>query len=185
MNIVQIGANKGYDDLTDYILKNKNLVSFLLLVEPLEVFNESLNRCYNSIKNKVIENLVVVDSYDIESTKIYLDIKMDDSKAQTSLLKEHVYKHFLNDDSIIEKEVNCIHINSLFKKHNLEKIDYLFIDAEGFDDRIIKGIDFNLFSVGKIYYETVHIDRDKINSFLESMGYEITNYLENSLAIKK
>ena len=106
MNIVQIGSNRGYDDLTNYISENRNNINLLLLVEPLEKFNDSLNECYNYIQNKFIENIVVTDTND-EYVSIYLDLNMDDSQAQTSLLKEHVIKHFPNGE-IIEKKLSVL-----------------------------------------------------------------------------
>lgn len=182
MNIVQIGSNRGYDDLTNYISENRNNINLLLLVEPLEKFNDSLNECYNYIQNKFIENIVVTDTND-EYVSIYLDLNMDDSQAQTSLLKEHVIKHFPNGE-IIEKKVKCVNINNLFDNYNLSSIDYLFIDAEGIDDKIIKSIDFEKYSIDKIYYETAHINRKDIKNFLNENGYDVFDYEENSLAKK-
>jgi hypothetical protein len=163
MNIVQIGSNRGYDDLTDYIRNNSEKIEFLLLVEPLEKFNESLNECYNFVNNKIIENLVVVDLYEDDFLTFYLDENMDTSQAQASILKNHVIKHFPNGN-IVEKKIKCMQINNLFDKYQLKNIDYLFIDAEGVDDKLIRSIDFNKFNIHKIYYESTHIEIDKLNN---------------------
>jgi len=60
MIAVQIGANRGNDDFTQ-IIKNKK-IEMLILVEPLDFHNESLNECYKEIKNKVIKNLIITNN---------------------------------------------------------------------------------------------------------------------------
>jgi hypothetical protein len=122
---------------------------------------------------------------------------MDENVEQASLLKSHINKVFNKpeytfdksyEDQIMEMEVNCSTINNLFKKYELKNIDILFIDAEGFDDKIIKDIDFNNFNVSKIYYENMHIDTSYITNFLEGKGYKVSNGTSftphNSIAIK-
>jgi hypothetical protein len=78
-------------------------------------------------------------------------------------------------------------INNLFHKYELTDIDILFLDAEGFDDRIIKDIDFSQFMIRNIYYENVHIDNQSITEYLQSLGYSVKNgtkfSIHNSLAV--
>ena len=92
------------------------------------------------------------------------------------------------DDQLLEVEIECSTINTLFDKYNLTDINILFIDAEGLDDRIIKSVDFSRFNIEKIYYENMHIDNFEISNFLNKMGYLVTDGTShtpnNSIAIK-
>ena len=80
-------------------------------------------------------------------------------------------------------------INKLFDKHNLIDIDILFIDAEGFDDRIIKDIDFGKYNINQLYYENMHIDKHMMRQYLESKNYSVQDgtsvTANNSVATKK
>lgn len=195
MVVVQIGSNRGNDELTS-IIKGIS-VNKLILVEPMSKFNESLLKVYKDVDNLFIENIAITDDIDKKFEIFYLHEKMDENVEQSSLLKSHINKVFNRpeytsdksyDTQLIEMEVNCSTINKLFNKYELKNIDILFIDAEGFDDKIIKSIDFSNFNVDKIYYENMHIDVIDISVFLKGMGYEIingTNFTpHNSIATK-
>lgn len=54
MKIIQIGANRGYDDLTNFI--NKNQVDFAVFVEPNPSHIKDLKKCYS---NYIIENIAI------------------------------------------------------------------------------------------------------------------------------
>jgi len=53
--------------------------------------------------------------------------------------------------------VNCITFNSLMKKYNVERINILQIDTEGYDYDIIKLIDFDRFRPDLILLEYLHL----------------------------
>jgi len=195
MIVVQIGANRGNDELIS-IIKDAT-IDKLVLVKPLEKFNENLLKCYSHIKNLIIENIVITDDNTKHSEFFYLHSKMDDNSEQASLLQSHINKVFNRpeykldgtyEEQVIQTEIKCCTINDLFKKHNLSNIDILFIDAEGFDDKIIRSIDFEKNSIRKIYYENIHIDNQALINFLNDKGYSVVNGTSltenNSLATK-
>ena len=199
MNVVQIGANRGNDELTEIIRNSDKKINFLLLIEPMKKFNDSLLICYNEIENLAIENLAIVQDPTIKSTIFYLHKSMDDNIEQASLNRSHIDKVFdrpeytssglSHDNQIIEIDVACSDINSLLDKYNLLDIDILFIDAEGSDDSIIKSIDFEIFNIKKIYYENMHINNGELELFLMNKGYYVTKgtpyTIHNNIAIKK
>jgi|694.fasta_scaffold36630_4 hypothetical protein len=188
MNIIQIGANRGNDDLSQII--GNNQPDKLILVEPMSLHNEFLLNHYGWVKNLSLENLII----DIESNKdVEFFYHLDDGPGYevASLSKEHIYvKHIqLSPDRISSLILKTITINDLFIKHNLNNIDVLFIDAEGHDDTIIRSIDFDKFKINKIYFENLHLKDDSIYEFLNNLGYQITEktgtYGWCSLAEKK
>ena len=68
-------------------------------------------------------------------------------------------------------------INQLLNKYNLKNIDLLFIDTDGFDDKIIESINFDEFTIDEIYYENLHVDSDKLRDFLISKDYTVTKHV--------
>jgi FkbM family methyltransferase len=173
MNIVQIGANVGNDDLSQII--GNNQPNKLILVEPMSLHNNSLLNHYNWIDNLIIENVVI----DVESNKdVEFFYHLDDGPLYevASLSKEHIYvRHTqLSPDRISSLILKTITIDDLFMKHNLNDIDILFIDAEGHDDTIIRSINFNKINIKKIYFENLHLKDNSIYEYLISQGYQIT-----------
>jgi len=192
MNIIQIGPNKGNDDLTPIILTYSEIIENLILVEPLSVHFPDLKECYKNVKH-VIEQAAITDDESIKNLTFYYHKEDGPRYEVASLSKEHILKHVifnpkLTEDGIIEESVTCYTINNLLDKYNLLNIDILFIDAEGFDDRLIKSINFEKYTITNIIYENLHIDNNSIINYLVSKGYSINkNWGSNgwsSLAVK-
>lgn len=182
MNIVQIGSNKGYDDLTNIVQKyNPNEINFILLVEPHLEFNKSLEECYKNY-NFVIENVVVNTDENQKKVNFFTcDKSMGLNYSEISSLdKNHIIKHGIRSDQIEMKELDCFTLNNLLKKYNLNKIDILFLDVESMDAQLIKSIDFTNIEINKIYYENLHVDNADLINFFSSKGYiVISNVLTN------
>lgn len=173
MNIIQIGANKGNDDLS--LIINKNQPDKLVLVEPMELHNQDLLNHYGWVENLFLENLVV-ERESGKEVEFYYHIDDGPKYEVASLIREHIYPRHpnLSDEGIRSFKIMTININDLFYKHKLTEIDILFIDAEGFDDEIIFSIDFEKFNIKKLYFENLHIKRVEVYDFLISKGYSIT-----------
>jgi len=170
MKILQIGSHKGYDDLTEMVKKNKfSEVDILILVEPQQEFNDSLSLCYSGY-NFIIENLVITDNENQKTCKFYSCVE-EKNKEISSLEKNHLMKH--NQFNYVEKEHTCMTLNNLLKIYDIKSLDILFIDSEGFDDKIIKSIDFDTFDIKKIYYENLHINDDDLTEFLTQKKYKL------------
>jgi FkbM family methyltransferase len=193
MKVVQIGANRGNDELTRMLESNFKLVSFLLLIEPLEKFNQHLINCYSEISNLYIENVAIVDDEKAENINMFIHGAMDENMEQASLKKSHIDMVFdrpeyilpglTHDDQISEIFVKCSTFNSLMRKYKIDNLDILFIDAEGMDDIIIRSIDFESIRIKEIYYENMHINNEVLEFFLSRLGYQIqrgTEYSKNN-----
>lgn len=177
MVVVQIGANRGNDDFTE-IIKNKKIEK-LILVEPLDFHNQSLNECYKHLSNKYIENVIITDKIDEKKAIIYYH-KMDgfefgNNYELASLNKEHSFniRSYYDKNELIQKEIDSTTINELFDKYQLIKIDLLFIDTEGYDEKIIKSINFEKYDISELYYENLHCNIYDLRYFLETKNYEI------------
>jgi FkbM family methyltransferase len=172
INIVQIGANKGNDDLSHLI--GENQPNILVLVEPMLFHNENLKKFYEWVNNLFIENVVIDINSDNEIDFYY---HLDDGPGYevASLDPKHIYERHthLSKDRISSIKITTLNINDLFKKYNLKDIDILFIDAEGHDDEIIKSIDFDSFNIKKLYFENLHIKDIKVYDLLKLKNYNI------------
>jgi len=173
MNIIQIGANVGNDDLSRII--GDKQPNNLILVEPMSLHNDSLMTHYGWVNNLYIDN-VVIDVKSGEDIEFYYHLDDGPLYEVSSLSKEHIYvKHNkLNVDRISSLKLKTITINDLFVKYNLINIDILFIDAEGSDDDIIRSIDFLKFNIENIYFENLHLKNVDIYDFLKNKGYTVT-----------
>ena len=176
MIAVQIGSNKGYDDFTELLI-HKN-VEKLILVEPFEEHNESLRRCYSNIENLYIENIIINDDPNKYSESIFYheeDANHGNKFELASLNKLHSLKirSNYNETGIQERKLNSMTINQLLYRYNIVEIDLLFIDTEGFDDKIIESIDFTKFVIKEIYYENLHINSEKLREFLSQKNYTV------------
>lgn len=173
MKIVQIGTGGGRDDLTD-IIKDQP-VEILILVEPLRVHNTSIRECYKHVENKHLLNLAITTG---EGETVTFYHHLDDGPrfevAGTS--REHIIKHGLSPDRIVESNVGAIRINQLLEKYQLNQLDILYIDAEGMDADIIQDLDFSKYLVNNIYFENLHLKNNDIFRFLENKGYEIVQH---------
>lgn len=187
MNIVQIGANRAYDNLTNIVMSYRpDEIKSLIIVEPFDLHNNSISSCYKNYFNSLhIENIVVSPTLLHDKTiKIWYhpsDLNHNNAAELASLNKQHainIRSHYdANDMKFIE--CNAININELFDKYNLDNIDILYIDTEGFDDQIIYCIDFHKYTIKKLYYENLHIDKYKLRNFLEKHNYKIQQNIDS------
>lgn len=170
MNIIQIGTCKSNDDFLDFIRKQK-IITNLILVEPMNIHNQDIINSFDGFPY-TIENSAIVDD---DSKEISFYYHKDDGPRfeVASVLRSHILKHgYPDNEDLIELKVNCLTVNELFDKYNLTEIDYLFIDAEGLDEKIIKSIDFSKYKIKNIYFEIIHMDLNSTLEFLSMNGYD-------------
>lgn len=170
--IIQIGTNTGNDDLTNII--GSDQPELLVLVEPMDIHNDSIKKHYGWVENMFIEN-VLIGTKNCEEIDFFYHLDDGPDFAIASLDVNHIYKHYPNSKNRIgSKKVKSINVNDLFEKYKLKYLDILFIDAEGFDDTIIRSIDFSKIEIDNIYFENLHIKNYSIYDFLTNLNYEIT-----------
>jgi hypothetical protein len=191
MNIVQIGTNRANDNLTSLVYTyNSEDIDLLLLVEPIPIHNETIKSCYSKYASKLhIENIVISDRSD-KTIKLWYhpdDLLHSNAGELASLNKQHSTnirsQYSIND--VVYLECKNSTINKLFDKYSLLNIDILYIDTEGFDDKIIYNINFTKYSIKNIYYENLHIDIEKLRNYLKSINYDIEINTINDLYADK
>mgnify|MGYP001032367097 CR=1 FL=1 len=189
INFIQVGASDGlrWDPIRRFILRdNWNGV----LIEPLKPVYELLCSNYSNVKNSNLKfkNCAIsaetgsvyfwsytddfLDSLSIEDRLFYL--------RKSSLDKAQVKKSL----SEIQSDEQCIAcyktaslpLESIIDYHFPDKvIDLIFIDAEGFDDHVIRTINFKKCKPKIIIYENHNLgERNAIIEYdLSENGYFI------------
>jgi len=171
--LIQIGANDGlrFDSLNYYIKKHKTKS---ILVEPIKKNFEDLKNNYKSYDNIIFENLAISVNNEISYLYKVNPLKLkkypgDHFKGITSFDKNHLIKHGVKKKDIIKEKVDSISIDDLITKHNLNKFDLLFVDAEGYDADIVS--DFLRSSLIRpiIILEYLHIPNKKFEDLVNQL----------------
>lgn len=181
MRVVQIGSNKGGDELSKHLKENYNELEFGLFVEanPLHIGN--LINCYSQYQNAIIENVAIkVPSYNEDTLKLYYHQNDGPMYHIASCAKSHIEIYYPSE-GIRYFEVPCITIDELFEKYNIKKLDWLLLDIEGIDSEILLTTDWGNYDIQKIEYEELHLrdKKDEIENIFKTLGYKKTTALHH------
>jgi len=173
MNLIQIGANRGNDHVTKLITEHTGKFDKIILVEPISFVLDELRACYKDVQNVIIENCIVSTSPD-NSQKIFYH--RGSNYEVSTLNKTHLSEHGCPETHIEFLEVANKTLTELLIKHDIYHLDYLFIDAEGFDIDILMSLDLSLVTVENIHLEIVHSD----GAFKRGPKFEmLCNYIKD------
>ena len=204
--VVQIGANDGitHDPIHKFI-KRDNWKGVLLEPQP-DVFNEFLTKIY--AKNKDINPLCAAIGEKDGTQPIY-KVGFSSMRWATGLAsfsKEKIEKAF--EDGIVasnckrfgieipadqsqwisHEEVQVIAPATLIQNYNLQHIDLLQIDAEGYDLEVIRIFDIPNTRPQAIIFENVGLnaaDYAACLHLLEEQNYQLKKFGPNTLALQK
>jgi FkbM family methyltransferase len=145
---VQVGANDGVfrDPLFEFVTSHHDQVSGLAL-EPMRETFQQLQANYAKFPHVTPVNAA------IHTTEKQLDIyKVDPDysgklpewvRGIASFDPEHHKSLDVPAEAIITESVRCLTFDELLSEYDVEHIDLLQIDTEGYDAEIIKSIDFS------------------------------------------
>jgi len=190
-NLIQVGANDGKRfDILNFFIKKYKCKS--LLVEPIKEYFDQLIEHYKNCDFIEFENSAI--SVDGNINKIFkvnpkhLSKYGDHIPGISSFEKEHLIKHGVKKNHIINVPVSSISMIDLLKKFNIQSLDLLYIDAEGYDANIV--IDFlKTTSIRPIIIlEYIHVEKnifEKMTNILEKENYTLFAINENLLCYPK
>ena len=190
--LIQIGANDGERfDVLNYYIKKYQTKS--LLVEPIKENYEKLKKNYENCSFVSFDNCAISVNNEIthlyKVSSKYIKNYNNHIPGITSFDKEHLLKHGVKSRHIISENVTSINMKNLISKHNLKSFDLLFVDAEGYDGKIV--IDFLTSTLIKpvIILEFIHIKNDVFKNLINnleqkkysffSLGENLVCYPEN------
>jgi FkbM family methyltransferase len=161
--------------------KNNNTIIF---VEPVKkYFNELIKRVNSLIDYNVIcENTAIsdkIESIEMVSVKPNLLDKYGWYIEGCACVVENniplnIYMKEVEEFDIDREEITTITFNDLLSKHDLPTIDFLQIDTEGYDERILNIIDFGVLEIKFIKFEKHYLSEGFIENFINKL--EVLNY---------
>ena len=203
---VQVGSNDGVrgDPLHKAIKANPNWRG--LFVEPLDEAFELLVRNYAQDGRFAFEHVAISDSCG-EQWLYYVGLQTIRElqlpvfpgaglHGVASLNREHVLKNVIGlkyagvtlekdpGSYISKKLVRCETLASVLQQNRVDRIDVFHVDAESYDNRIIRQIDFERFSPTLILYEAPGGRDDAAAPFLLSKGYSLI-HCGDMLAVRR
>tara|TARA_B100000780_G_scaffold3015_1_gene2511 strand:+ start:118 stop:870 length:753 start_codon:yes stop_codon:yes gene_type:complete len=183
--IIQIGANDGqsFDELSYFIKKNR---TNSLLVEPIVENFTKLQTHYKNLDFIKLENSAI--SINDEVSKLYKVNSKYTSKygshisAIPSFNEKHLINHGVNKKHIVTELVTPITIKKLIAKYNIDNLDLLFVDAEGYDGKIIYDFLDSSNLRPFMIFEYIHIHNDTFLNLIKKLieeKYSFFNVGEN------
>ena len=199
--VLKIGANDGicYDHLATLLLTDMRYRG--LLVEPVPMNAAMLKANYGKSGRFTIEQAAVAASsgtvkmYYVDESALKLIGASNPNWVRhvaniASLDRLHVLKHLAPEmhPAVKETPVECLAVNELLSRHNVQKIDLLHIDAEGFDYVILRQFDFTAFHPCVVLFEHTHLtnqDRRAAKTMMEFAGYKVQEMEADFLCLSR
>jgi FkbM family methyltransferase len=192
---IEIGANDGVqeDQLRPLLLSH---LWTGVLVEPVPWLFERLRQNYRDKDGLAFENAAISDvdgvvpffyvaPTDDQSSPVWSDALGSLSRAEVeqtlAAARDYGTKgsgvQFPDLSSRIETiDVPSLTFESLCRKHGIDQLDLLLIDAEGYDWEIVRRIDFGRHRPRLLIFENIHLpaeERDQSRGHLEGLGYQL------------
>ena len=189
ITFIQVGANDGisHDNIFPFFKSHKCRG---VLVEPLPHFFERLKLNYADSPSMVPLKIALhptAKTFDIFSVNPQALHKYPHwVSGIASFNKDHLFSNGIPESDLISESVACTSLTQLVKDHNLFGLDYLQIDTEGFDEEIIKMIDFSIIKPKLVKFESVHLNKSQKNStisLLNAHGYKIIDERRDMIAL--
>jgi FkbM family methyltransferase len=151
-NIIQIGCNVCNDAVTD-IIKQNDINKFIVVDAQIECINVAKDE-YSFLNEKLITVCAAIgDKNGVTNFFIPANLPLS---GHSSLSRKHLEQHDHKDIKNIY--VPILNINTFLESLNLDTIDLLYMDTEGFDAIILLEMDFKVFQPKQIIYEFMHSD---------------------------
>jgi len=210
-SIVQIGAyigNTVNDPLYDFLRTlDPQAVAKIVLVEPIHEYFDRLCETYSHVPSIEFENVAISETTG-EAEMYRLDVDpvehgFPEWLAQLSSLREERMgklwdaseanndfaakcKQFYSEHQVVEK-VTCMTLHELLAKHQIEDLDLLLIDAEGYDYKILKTLDFSKLRPQFINYERVLLQEDEqaCREMIAAQGYLLVDWGHDTFCVIK
>jgi|TARA_R110000868_G_scaffold4895_12_gene30517 FkbM family methyltransferase len=195
-NLIQVGSHIG-NTSNDYIFNNITLNGLCIFIEPVEEYFNTLKENYNKKypdNNFLFFNIACSDVN--HTLTLYKPIVDDKSplwaNQLTSVLPNHAKNHNINV-GLNPIEIQAKTLNTVISENNIDSIDILAVDTEGYDYEVLQGIDLDKIKPKEIIFEHKHIDGTnqsfgfkyyKLINHLFSKNYELIKQTEDDTYMK-
>ena len=171
---VDIGANDGITLSNTYLLEKIGWDG--IVVEPIPSVFEKL------VQNR--KSIAVNGCIAAKSGKELFRVIIGSAQMLSGLVGEYDSRHLERIKREIDSqkgeyndiEINCYNFNELLESNGINQIDYLTIDIEGSEYKILNSIDFDRIHISVIGVENNYKDY-RIPKFLIKKGFEFHSVL--------
>lgn len=192
---IQVGSNDGVqgDPLHEIIVANDRWKG--IFIEPVGLLFERLKRNYGNSERFIFENKAIALNagtieffYVSEKAKVTLGDSLPYWYDQLgSFDRNHILKHLdgILEPFIISEGISSVPLQDIIDKHNVPEVDFIHIDAEGYDYNVLLTIDFSRCKPSVILYEHKHlsdIESKSAELLLTQNGYDCVQYSSDTLA---
>lgn len=179
---VEVGAGDGVagDHLRPFVVSGSWRG---VMVEPVPYVFERLRRNYEGMERIALENAAIAERDG--SVPIYHFAEADDEDSVPGyyhLLGSRSREFLLRHADIADAERRIRRLDSpamtletLLKKHAVERLDVLVVDTEGSDHEVVRQLDLDALRPRVVAYEDFHLSADDARAcrgLLERAGYE-------------
>jgi FkbM family methyltransferase len=212
VSIVQLGAYIGKtrnDPLVHFLrtIVHAKESSQVVLVEPIRDYFDLLCENYQGISHVALENVAIAETDD---DRIMYRLGVDPANyefsewlAQLSSLKKerlgylwenyegrngrHTVNHQFCLKHRVTETVKCMTLHQLLDKHEIQHLDILQIDTEGYEFEILQTLDFKKIKPRFINYERVLLREyePECREMMEAAGYLLVDWGTDTLCILK
>lgn len=182
---VEIGANDGdhHDHLRPFILSRR---WHGLMVEPVPYIFEKLRANYAALDGVTPVNVAIADR-DGDLEFFHLAEPAGDDRERLpewadgigSFSRDAVLSHARAipdvERLIVRTEVPALTFDSLCSGHDVERVDLILVDTEGYDRQILESIDLAAWRPRLVVYEHYHFapeEQAACVAYLRGAGYE-------------
>ena len=156
------------------------------MVEPVPYVFERLRRNYAHVDRVTLENAAISD-HDGLLTFYFFEEAIGSDRSRVpeqyhllgSASRDVLLRHIDVPDRerrIVSEQLPCMTFDTLCRRHAIERIDVLVVDAEGHDCKIVRQMDFARLRPRILAYEDVHAEdaeRAGCEEMLTELGYEM------------
>jgi FkbM family methyltransferase len=193
MNLIQLGANVGYDHVQKFI-EGYNNFSKIILVEPVAKCHPTLKENYKDINNVHIESSVIVSDPNALPGKVdfyivdYPEYNFDVENFEVSSLHEDITRsRGIKWEELGRKlQLDSLNFESLVSKYNLDKVDFLFCDIEGEDEKVLNNLDLSKYNFKIVLWELNDDDSTlPLKIKFQELGFKTERISTNIIAYKE
>jgi FkbM family methyltransferase len=183
-NFIVIGAFDGesHDNFFDKIKQKSNKKdNKIIFVEPIKRFYDNLTQNVLSINDVevICENVGISDkNEDVTMATVNPNVlyKYPSYIEGCTCVVENgtpinTFIQQVDDGDLIYEKLSCITFSDLLFKHNFLDVDFLQIDTEGYDERIVKSINFDSFNIKFIKFEKFYLTEGFIDEFTSKISH--------------
>ena len=163
--VFDVGANEGQ---TLKWIKHYQPDSTVISFEPIKSTFDRLKKNSLQYKNTIVENIAFGEEPGKIQVKLFGDLSVLNS------LKPELMN---NEPDAVTEEIDVVRMDAYCKQHNIERIDLLKIDTEGYELNVLKGAG-TLLDEGKIHFIYCEVGFQKTNKRNTNLG-EMIAFLES------